>query len=233
METRELQLETAFRAGLAGTIVFSYTDDWWRGGRAIEDWQMGVTTRTRQPKPSFLAVQRSYSIAPTFPLRNAPKVSVVVASYNGERTLKACLQSLGQLQYPDYEVILVDDGSTDSTRQIAVLHPEVRYFRHEKNLGLSVARNTGIAAASGEIIAFTDADCRADEDWLYYLIGDLLRSDFAGIGGIVLIITMVLGWYVSRYQPRILRNHARSTALAVLLVLVISKKPALLVLLMP
>ena len=59
----------------------------------------------------------------------------------------------------------------------------MRYFRHEKNLGLSVARNTGIAAATGEIVAFTDADCRADEDWLYYLVGDLLDGEFTGIGG--------------------------------------------------
>ena len=80
-------------------------------------------------------------------------------------------------------MILVDDGSTDTTRQIAFAHPNVRYFRHEKNLGLSVARNTGIAAATGEIVAFTDSDCRADEDWLYYLVGDLLESEFAGIGG--------------------------------------------------
>ncbi len=106
-----------------------------------------------------------------------------MASYNGERTLKTCLDSLERLNYPDYEVILVDDGSTDSTRQIALAHPNFRYFRHEKNLGLSVARNTGIAAAAGDIIAFTDADCRADEDWLYYLVGSLLESDFAGMGG--------------------------------------------------
>lgn len=177
------QIEETFRSGLAGAILFSYTDDWVRDGRAVEDWEMGITTKSRQPKESFAVVQRAFQAAPRFPLERWPKVSVVVASYNGERTLKACLQSLRQLQYPDYEVILVDDGSTDSTRQIAALYPEVRYFRHEKNLGLSVARNTGIAAASGEIIAFTDADCRADEDWLYYLIGDLLRSDFAGIGG--------------------------------------------------
>jgi len=48
---------------------------------------------------------------------------------------------------------------------------------------LSIARNTGIAAATGAIVAFTDSDCRADEDWLHYLIGDLLNSDLAGMGG--------------------------------------------------
>ncbi len=182
-EMLQWQIEGAFRAGLAGAIVFSYTDDWWRGGQAVEDWEMGLTTRDRQPKESFRAVQKMFRAAPYFPLSRYPKVSVVVATYNGERTLKACLDSLGRLNYPDYEVILVDDGSADTTRQITFQHPGVRYFRHEQNLGLSVARNTGIAAATGEIVAFTDADCRADEDWLYYLVGDLLPSEFAGIGG--------------------------------------------------
>lgn len=177
------QIETTFRAGLAGTVVFSYTDDWWRGGQTIQDWMMGLTTRDRQRKDSFRAVQKMFRLAPYFPLPRHPRVSVVVASYNGERTLKACLDSLQRLNYPDYEVILVDDGSTDNTPQIAAAHPQVRYFRHAENLGLSVARNTGIAAATGEIIAFTDADCRADTDWLYYLVGDLLDSEFAGIGG--------------------------------------------------
>jgi GT2 family glycosyltransferase len=182
-ELLEWQVEGAFRGGLAGAVVFTFTDDWWRGGRQIEDWKMGLTTRDRQPKAAFGIVQEMFRAAPYFPLRRSPKVSVVVASYNGERTLKACLDSLGQLNYPDYEVILVDDGSTDTTRQIAFAHPNVRYFRHEKNLGLSVARNTGIAAATGEVIAFTDSDCRADEDWLYYLVGSLVESDFAGMGG--------------------------------------------------
>ena len=177
------QIESAFRGGLAGAIVFTFTDDWWRGGRQIEDWKMGLTTRDRQPKAAFRTVQKMFRVAPYFPLPRCPRVSVVVASYNGERTLKACLVSLERLNYPNYEVILVDDGSDDTTRQIAFAHPNVRYFLHEKNLGLSVARNTGIAAATGEIIAFTDSDCRADEDWLYYLLGDLLQSQFAGMGG--------------------------------------------------
>ncbi len=177
------QIETAFRSGLAGTVVFSYTDDWWRGGQQVEDWKMGLTTRDRQRKDSFRAVQKMFRLAPYFPLERHPRISVIVACYNGERTLKACLDSLDRLNYADYEVILVNDGSTDGTQKIAAAHPRERYFQHERNLGLSVARNTGIAAATGEILAFTDADCRADEDWLYYLVGDLLDSEFAGIGG--------------------------------------------------
>src|SRR5438876_99961 len=179
----EWQIRDLFRAGLAGGVLFSFTDEWFKDGRGIEDWNMGLTTRERRPKLSFGRTQKMFEAAPFFPLPQAPKVSVVVASYNGERTLQACLESLERLNYPNYEVILVDDGSTDTTAQIASKHPKVRYVHHERNFGLSVARNTGIVASEGEIIAFTDADCRADEDWLYYLVGDLLDSPFAGMGG--------------------------------------------------
>ncbi len=176
------QIELACRAGLAGTVVFSYTDDWFRGGLQIEDWGFGLTTRDRKPKESFHVVQHRYAAAPYFPLPRVPKVSVVVASYNGSRTLQNCLESLQRLNYPDYEVILVDDGSTDRTPEIARLFPQVRYLR-QTNQGLSAARNAGIRAARGEVVAFTDDDCRADEDWLYYLVGDLVGGDYAGMGG--------------------------------------------------
>jgi glycosyltransferase involved in cell wall biosynthesis len=176
------QIESAFRNGLAGTVLFSFTDDWFRGGQQIADWSFGLTTRERVPKESFAAVREAYKIAPHFPLTRTPKVSVVVASYNGAATLRACLQSLTRLNYPNYEVILVDDGSTDDTQQIAAEFPAVRNIR-QNNLGLSAARNTGIAAATGEIVAFTDSDCRADEDWLYYLVNEFSRSDFVAIGG--------------------------------------------------
>jgi len=182
-EIVEWKIETAFRNGLAGVIVFSFTDDWFKDDRQVLDWSMGLTTRERHPKPAFDAVKRAYQLAPLFPLSQAPMVSVVVASYNGARTLKACLDSLSQLRHPNYEVVLVDDGSTDSTPHIASLYPSVRYLRHPQNEGLSAARNTGIAAARGEIVAFTDSDCRADEDWLYYLVGELLKGKYAGVGG--------------------------------------------------
>ena len=175
-------VETAFRAGLAGAVVFSFTDDWFMGGSQVADWSMGLTTVQRKAKDSFFAVQKMFREAPYFPLKSRPKISVVVACYNGARTLRACLDSLVVLNYPDYEVILVDDGSTDATAQIASLYPNVRYVRQPHH-GLSVARNSGIASATGEVIAFTDADCRADEDWLYCLVGGLVNDQFAGIGG--------------------------------------------------
>jgi glycosyltransferase involved in cell wall biosynthesis len=177
------QIEATFRGGLAGIVLYSFTDDWFRGGYQITDWAFGLTRTDRSLKPAFADVQRLFAIAPYFPLPHTPKVSVVIANYNGERTLDLCLRSLQNLNYPNYEVILVDDGSTDRSRQIAKNYPYIRAIDHPANKGLSVARNTGINAATGQIVAFTDSDCRADEDWLYYLIGDLLQSKFAGIGG--------------------------------------------------
>ena len=181
-EFLEAEIEAAFRRGLAGAVVFSFKDDWFRHGKQIDDWAFGLLSRDLKPKSSFAAVQRQFRVAPYFPPARAPKVSVVVACYNGARTLKACLDSLTRLNYPDYEMILVDDGSTDTTPEIASLYKTVRYLR-QSNHGLSVARNTGIAAAAGGIVAFTDADCRPDEDWLHYLVGDLGQSDFTGMGG--------------------------------------------------
>jgi O-antigen biosynthesis protein len=177
------KIETCFRSGLAGAMVYSFTDDWFKGGKQVENWAFGLTTADRQLKKSFSAVRQVFQVAPYYPLPRYPMVSVVVASYNGARTLGGCLDSLQSLNYPAYEVILVDDGSTDETATIAAQYSSVRYYRHASNLGLSVARNTGIDSARGEVVAFTDSDCRADKDWLYYLVGDLLKSEFAGIGG--------------------------------------------------
>lgn len=173
----------AFARATAGVVVFRFTDSWHKDGQSVEDWEFGLTTRDRRPKPAFFAVQEVFRAAPYFIHHRQPKVSVIVAAYNAAKTLPACLDSLAQLNYPDYEVILVDDGSTDATADIAAQHPNVRYIKHPTNLGLSVARNTGIAAATGEIVAFTDADCRVDEDWLHYLVGTLVEGAYAGVGG--------------------------------------------------
>ncbi len=179
-------VDSVVKCGLAGTIFFSWTDEWFTGEQEITDWAFGLVTREREPKKSFFMLRdklgQDDAILPHRALPETPFVSVIVCSYNGAKTLAPCLESLGKINYPAYEVILVDDGSTDNTGEIAARFPQVQYIRQE-NHGLSHARNTGAAAAKGEVFAYTDSDCMADPDWLYYLIGTLVSGDYAGVGG--------------------------------------------------
>src|SRR5438309_3519962 len=179
-------IESVVKCGLAGTVFFTWTDEWFTGGQEISDWAFGIVTAAREPKKAFFTLReklgQNNAALPHRPLPGAPFVSVIVCSYNGGPTLASCLDSLGKLNYPEYEVILVDDGSTDDTSYIAAQFPWVRYI-HQSNQGLSHARNTGAAAAKGEVFAYTDSDCMVDPDWLYYLIGTLVSGDYAGVGG--------------------------------------------------
>jgi O-antigen biosynthesis protein len=172
----------AAELGCAGAIAFSYTDEWHTGGHDIEDWAFGLVTRDRKPKAAFHAVRRLFKGDLPLPPRVTPKVSVVICAYNAERTMQECLESLRHLRYPRYEVIVVDDGSTDGTRAIAERYPEFQLISHA-NQGLSQARNDGILAATGEIVAFTDSDCAVDPDWLTFLVARLLEGPYAGVGG--------------------------------------------------
>ena len=180
------QLRASFETGVAGTVIFSWTDDWhaYSGaeGFQVEDWAFGLVDRKRRKKPAFERVKEYYDAPLPPPLRSYPKVSVVVCVYNGERTMDSCLASLEILNYPNYEVIVVNDGSTDRTRQIAEGYDYIRLI-HQENKGLSEARNVGIRAATGEIVAFTDADCMADRDWLTHLVAQFQSSEFAAVGG--------------------------------------------------
>jgi O-antigen biosynthesis protein len=174
---------TAFRHGAAGSFVFSFTDDWFTGGHQIENWAFGVTNRDRSDKAAATCLARIWNDLPqTVMSSELPKVSVVVCSYNGGATLRECLHSLMKLNYPDYEVILVDDGSQDDTPAIAADFPQVTYIR-QANKGLSAARNVGLEAAHGEIVAYTDSDCVADDDWLSYLAHGMLEQQVDAIGG--------------------------------------------------
>ncbi len=172
--------------GLAGGFVFSWTDDWHTGGHQIEDWAFGLTHADRTPKAALHAVQELFE-SPTShillaKLGSTPRVSVVVCSYNGGRTLPQCLASLLALDYPDYEIVLVDDGSTDDTAEVASRFTAVRSIR-QPNQGLSVARNVDLQAATGAIVAYTDSDCFVDRQWLTHLVYQLQHSGAAAVGG--------------------------------------------------
>jgi glycosyltransferase involved in cell wall biosynthesis len=175
-------VRTVFEHGVAGSVIFSFTDEWFTGGRLLDQWGFGITRADRSFKLSADAVRQAWQQAPFSQNGKLPKVSVVVCAYNAARTLPECLRSLGQIDYPDYEVILVDDGSKDNTPAIAAEFPQIVYVR-QKNRGLSVARNVGAERATGEIVAYTDADCVADADWLRCLVQAMENQQVDAIGG--------------------------------------------------
>ena len=176
------QVRSAFEAGVAGTFIFSWTDEWFTGGCLIENWAFGIVDRKRRPKPAFDEIARQYSGTLPPALQRYPRVSVVVCAYNAARTMDRCLASLAVLNYPDYEVIVVNDGSRDRTLEIAESHEYCRIIS-QSNEGLSVARNVGAEAATGEIVAYTDSDCVADPDWLTYLVAKMEASNLSACGG--------------------------------------------------
>ena len=180
-EVLDWQLREFFEAACAGAFVFSWTADWYCGGRDIVDWDFGLTSRAREPKPALGAVQRAFAELPVRSRPDWPRFSVVVCSYNGAATIRDTLEALQRLDYADYEVIVVNDGSTDATPEIASGY-DVKVVSTE-NQGLAMARNVGLAAASGEIVAYLDDDAYPDRDWLTYLALGFLTSDVCGVGG--------------------------------------------------
>ncbi len=93
-----------------------------------------------------------------------PLVSVIMPTYNRAHTIQRAIKSILNQTYKDFEIIIVDDASTDSTPEVIrnINDKRIRYLRHEKNKGAPAARNTGIRAACGEFIAFQDSD----DEWL-------------------------------------------------------------------
>jgi glycosyltransferase involved in cell wall biosynthesis len=209
-----MHVRAAFEEGACGAVAFAWTDEWWRGGYDVDDWAFGLVDRERRPKPALRAVAQAFADAPFGREERAswPRVSVVVCAYNAADTIGECLESLDRLDYPNFEVIIVNDGSKDRTGDIAhtwanerqrVSHasgagpgapaservgacrgakPPARVIDVE-NGGLSLARNIGLEHASGEIVAYTDADVRVDPLWLAYLVQPFLKSDVVGSGG--------------------------------------------------
>ena len=95
-----------------------------------------------------------------------PVVSIVIPAHNEEKWIADCLESVRRDSYPNKEVIVVDDGSTDSTGEI-LKRFRVTVVRNKKPVGPSSARNIGVKEATGEIIVFLDAHCIVDDDqWI-------------------------------------------------------------------
>jgi glycosyltransferase involved in cell wall biosynthesis len=113
-----------------------------------------------------------------------PRVSIVVPVWNGEATIGACLAAIEAQRYPRerIQLIVVDNGSTDSTLAILERHPGLTLL-HEPEPGSYNARNRGLQVADGEFLAFTDADCQPEPDWLANAVAAALADPGAGVVG--------------------------------------------------
>jgi GT2 family glycosyltransferase len=136
----------------------------------------------------------------------------VVPVYNRAAALSACLDSLFRQSYPHdrYEVIVVDDGSSDRTAEVAQAAGSqwdgtLRVLR-KANGGPASARNAGIRAAHGDVIAFTDSDCIADANWLSGLIAALTAYQVDGVGGPLRNVAPP-GWVSDYLQANVFFRH--------------------------
>lgn len=119
------------------------------------------------------------------------KISVIVPVYNSEKYIRRCIESVLRQKYKNWELILVDDGSVDSSFKIINEYSKVNrnvIVIHEENSGPGIARNTGISYSSGEYIVFLDSDDEIQEDYLQLLAShnedivfvDVLQKDSKG-----------------------------------------------------
>mgnify|MGYP005854478859 CR=1 FL=1 len=137
------------------------------------------------------------------------RFSIIIPTHNRKDLLRHCLEAVTCQDYPDYEVIVVDDGSTDGTGEM-VQHefPQVHYLRQEPNRGPAAARNRGIEAATGQIIAFTDDDCRVPPDWLSRLADGYQRyPQVVGVGGYLEAPEEVLASNIFAQYERYMARH--------------------------
>lgn len=143
------------------------------------------------------------------PLPDPPRVALIVAVYNGQATLRACLDSLLRLDYPSelLELICVDNASTDATPRILASYGDRLRVLHETTRGPAAARNCGIRRTSSDVVALTDADCVVDRQWLRHLVAPLRDAGVGIVGGRILSVRPCNA--IEAFGERI-HDHARA-----------------------
>lgn len=118
-------------------------------------------------------------------INNLPFVSAVICTYNRAKYLDRCIESLKNQNYTNFEIIVVNGPSTDETDFVLKKYPEIKLIRQTKLNGLSFARNLGIEASKGDIVAFIDDDAVADTNWIQFLVEGYKDESVGGVGGLV------------------------------------------------
>jgi glycosyltransferase involved in cell wall biosynthesis len=117
---------------------------------------------------------------------NKPKLSIIIASYNSQNTIQKCLESLeNQIAGEIFEVIVVDSSTDNTASLVAEKFPQVKLYKFSERKFPGDARNIGVSKAEGEILAFTDADCFVESDWVNKIIEAHQKTEHPVIGGAV------------------------------------------------
>ena len=122
-------------------------------------------------------------------MQSEKKVSVVVVNWNGQRFLEDCLGSLSRQTYANREIILVDNGSTDSSvSYVREKFPDVKIIELRENTGFTGGNAAGLKAADGDFVALVNNDTRADEQWLENLVEPMRKDPRIGICASKLVV---------------------------------------------
>jgi GT2 family glycosyltransferase len=115
---------------------------------------------------------------------SCPFVSIIIVNYNGWAHLQECLESVFRTVYPRFEVIVVDNGSTDgSTRKLAEKFPQVRILALAENFGFAEGNNLGAAVAGSEMLVFLNNDTVVEKEWLRELVKPMLNDARVAVCG--------------------------------------------------
>ena len=179
--------ESACEEALAGVTLYSWNDNWKNGGRTVTDWSFGLTRRDGSAKPALWALTEKFTTEENDD-SVPPLLTIAICTRNGALRLKDNLPSYQKIRDPNFELIIIDDGSSDDTFSVC------KRFQRETSLpvriiqqkpsGLSVARNLAAKNSNATIIAYIDDDAHPHPDWLHYLRSTFARSEkIAAAGG--------------------------------------------------
>jgi glycosyltransferase involved in cell wall biosynthesis len=135
------------------------------------------------------------------------KASVAICVFNEEEYVAKCIEELLGQTFRDFELIVVDDHSTDNTADLvrSFKDEKIKYFRNEKQLGLTKSRNVSLSLCDGEYVFFTDGDCTVAKDWIEQGIKTLEANRCAAVEG---RICYVSNDYEPTFSDHVMKNEA-------------------------
>ena len=144
---------------------------------------------------------------------NNPQISVIIPIYNAEEFLAECIDSILNQSFSDFELLLIDDKSTDGSRKIcldyAAKDRRISFFANEENRGQAIRRNQGIREAKGEYIAFIDSDDFVANDYLEKLwkASEQKKADVVSMGYLECIMDDESGEYYASQEKNVVKDN--------------------------